>query len=233
MIQALLAAVGLDFLMLFAICTFWRVNVACAFFLAGIFVLVVAYWEAPFYRRILLRGGPFGVGVEWVCVRYRVWVYANPTWEGLPLWLLPVWAILMITFWQVALIADAILEDLPRTSRILERVGWVTLVLYCAFTLTKVSWAFQVGYGINLVLLALFGRSRRDLVAFWVGAAAGTFGEIVCMRYGVWHYPTAYFKSVGIPVSLPLAWGLSTFLIGLFARPLPESPDPQPAPAPA
>ena len=39
----------------------------------------------------------------------------------------------------------------------------------------------------------------------------------MCMKLGFWHYHYPLIKSIGLPLSLPLAWGLSSVIIGRIA----------------
>lgn len=56
-----------------------------------------------------------------------------------------------------------------------------------------------------------FWHKTQDIYIFITGAVIGPIGEIICVHFGAWQYanPTLF----GIPVWLPLAWGLTTMVI--------------------
>lgn len=76
-------------------------------------------------------------------------------------------------------------------------------------------------YTNNLLILVLaaapaiigmrFWYKKNDIYLFLTGAVIGPSAEIVCIHFGVWSYanPTA----AGIPLWLPVAWGVAVVLI--------------------
>lgn len=67
-----------------------------------------------------------------------------------------------------------------------------------------------------LVILAwliglILWHKPHDLIFFIVGAIIGPIVEIICVHYGVWQYSNPSF--LGIPIWLPLTWGLAVILI--------------------
>ena len=68
----------------------------------------------------------------------------------------------------------------------------------------------------SAVLLLLSGNRRRDIVPFVAGALLGPIMEAVVIRTGAWQYahPTAF----GIPVWLPLLWGLTALSLVRISR---------------
>ncbi len=66
-----------------------------------------------------------------------------------------------------------------------------------------------------LILLCVFGLKfwykKHDTYFFVSGAIIGPIGEIVAIHFGAWYYtnPTV----LGIPVWLPIVWGLAVVLI--------------------
>ena len=73
-----------------------------------------------------------------------------------------------------------------------------------------------------LILAMLIGGkmwyNRNDVYYFVSGALVGSIAEIICIHFGAWRYtnPTIF----GIPIWLPLAWGVATVLIIRFAETL-------------
>jgi hypothetical protein len=81
-------------------------------------------------------------------------------------------------------------------------------------------------YGNNLLVLVLmllgwllgvlFWHKRHDVYFFLSGVLVGVVVELTCVHFGTWSYanPTV----LGIPIWLPLAWGLFTMLIKRIAE---------------
>jgi len=60
-----------------------------------------------------------------------------------------------------------------------------------------------------LAILLRKGCSRRDVVAFCIGAILGPSMEVIAIRGGAWQY--AHPSFFGIPLWLPFLWGLTAF----------------------
>jgi hypothetical protein len=56
------------------------------------------------------------------------------------------------------------------------------------------------------------------MLIFVIGGALGTLGEYICMKLGFWQYHYPFFMAIGLPLSLPLAWGLSAVIVARIAR---------------
>ncbi|MHC4472030.1 MAG: hypothetical protein ACYS99_13815 [Planctomycetota bacterium] len=68
--------------------------------------------------------------------------------------------------------------------------------------------------GILVVLAAvtlLLDPRRGDAWVFTGGAVLGPVAEIIAVEFGAWTYATHDF--LGIPLWLPVGWGLATLLI--------------------
>ena len=76
---------------------------------------------------------------------------------------------------------------------------------------------YAVAFSLFMIPAIIFWHSQQNILLFITGALLGTFGEYLCMKLGFWHYHTPFFKSIGLPISLPLAWGLSSVIIGNLA----------------
>ena len=61
-----------------------------------------------------------------------------------------------------------------------------------------------------------FWHKKHDAYFFIVGAIVGPIGEIVAISFGVWQYTNPSF--LGIPIWLPLVWGLAVVLIKRVAE---------------
>jgi hypothetical protein len=100
----------------------------------------------------------------------------------------------------------------------------VSEIMLCCAGIASIALFFQN----NLLLSALlvvawaigikFWHKKHDILFFVTGAVVGPIAEIVCIYFGVWQYANPTF--LGIPVWLPLAWGLVTVLIKRIAETL-------------
>ncbi|MCD4716078.1 MAG: hypothetical protein K8R45_04970 [Desulfobacterales bacterium] len=107
-----------------------------------------------------------------------------------------------------------------RQNLIKKVVLWglrIVILLYSAVTVSLIKRSIALTYTIFLIPAVIFWRGDRDVIIFIVGGILGTFGELICMKLGFWHYHYPLFKSIGLPLSLPLAWGLSSVIIGRIA----------------
>ncbi|MFH0868605.1 MAG: DUF2878 family protein [archaeon] len=84
-------------------------------------------------------------------------------------------------------------------------------------TVTIVSYFYRNNLLLTALLILLWGLSimlwhtKQDVQLFITGAVFGTAIELVCTHFGVWHYGNPSF--LGIPVWLPLAWGVFVVMI--------------------
>ena len=158
---------------------------------------------------VMLAAALLGTPSEMICVKYGVWTYHAPGLIlGVPVWIPLIWASLFCLFRRITLsftaIADIIWPVTTATSR-------------------KIVFGFLIGV-ILVYYLAVFATITRSIamvytvIIFIMGATLGTIGEAICMKVGFWHYHSPYFKAVGMPISLPMAWGLSAVIIGKIAK---------------
>lgn len=93
------------------------------------------------------------------------------------------------------------------------------LVTIASISFLYMEWPLLTGL---LVVAMLVGGKvwydRNDVYYFVSGAFVGSIAEIICVYFGAWRYtnPTIF----GIPIWLPIAWGVATVLIIRFAETL-------------
>ena len=69
---------------------------------------------------------------------------------------------------------------------------------------------------IGWLLGVRFWHKKHDIYFFMSGVFVGTVIEVICVHFGTWSYANPTF--LGIPLWLPLAWGLFTMLIKRIAE---------------
>jgi hypothetical protein len=214
--------------------------------LIGIYVVavVVLYWRNPLWASLLLGGGLgiqlwlwrekadaammaaaalLGTPSEILCVRLGVWSYHAPGLVfGIPVWIPLVWASLLCLFRRIALSTHSVIWRVWPSSKMVGMkiffgvLGGVIVVYYLA-TVSVIMRTIAVVYTAFIIPALIFWHGRRDILIFFIGAALGTLGEYTCIKLGFWHYHYPFFRSLGVPVSLPLAWGLSSVIAGRIA----------------
>lgn len=212
----------------------------------GIYLLavVVICWRKPLWLSLLLSGGLglqlwfrgekadvvtmvaaalLGTSSEILCVRLGVWTYHAPGLVlGLPVWIPLVWASLFWLFRRLSLTIMSVAQRIWPDQKMLATkiffgvLGGLILVYYL-ITVSVIRRPIAAVYTIFMIPAVIFWHGKRDILMFIIGAALGTLGESICMKLGFWQYNYPFFRSIGLPLSLPLAWGLSSVIIGRIA----------------
>jgi hypothetical protein len=212
----------------------------------GIYILgvVVVFWRKPFWTSLLLGGNlamqlwfwrekadlaamvaaaVLGTPSEMVCVKTGVWTYHAPGMVlGLPIWIPFVWASLFCLFrrssFTILAIVGRIWPDPDTFARkaLFRGLGGLILV-YALMTLYIIKKTIAAVYSAFLIPALIFWRGEKDILIFIIGGMLGTVGEYTCMKLGFWQYHYPFLKSIGVPISLPLAWGLSAVIVGRIA----------------
>jgi len=91
-------------------------------------------------------------------------------------------------------------------------IAIASLVAVVALIATSYEENLLIASVLALGVLTMFfrkGCARRDVVAFCIGAILGPSMEMIAIRGGAWQYARPSF--FGIPLWLPLLWGLTAF----------------------
>jgi len=179
-----------------------------------------------------------GAPAEILCVSNGVWTYNSPglVWGipiwiplnspglvwGIPIWIPLVWAYLLCMFRRMSISIHSFTlqvwpADRKRLRRLLFGAAGASIVLYGLATVSMISTIIAAAYIIAMLSAIIFWHGETDILIFFVGATLGTLGECICMKLGFWEYQFPLLRSIGVPLSLPLAWGLSSVIIGRFA----------------
>jgi hypothetical protein len=182
------------------------------------------YWREKADVAMMIAAALLGGPAEVLCVKLGIWTYRAPGLVfDIPAWIPLVWAFLLCFFRRVTLSIHAVVEILWSGNNSFSRkavffvLGGVIAVYYI-FTVAVIRRIIAIAYSTIMIPAALFWHQERDIIIFLFGAACGTLGEYICMRLGFWHYHYPHFRAIGLPISLPLAWGLSSVMIGRIAR---------------
>lgn len=201
----------------------WRQPILTSLLLGFGLLMQLLIWREKSQAVMMIAAVLLGTPSEMVCVKYGVWSYHAPGLIfGIPIWIPLVWAYLFGLFRCITLHFYRMIWVMPsgRQNLIKKVVFWglrIVILLYSAVTVSLIKRSIALTYTIFLIPAVIFWRRDRDVLIFIVGGVLGTFGEFICMKLGFWHYHYPLFKSIGLPLSLPLAWGLSSVIIGRIA----------------
>jgi hypothetical protein len=165
-----------------------------------------------------------GTPSEMICVKYGVWTYDAPgLFMGIPVWIPLIWASLFCLFRRIAgtlhSLADKMWPGRKSLSRkiVFSLLAGVIVVYYIMISIAIIR-SIAIVYTVIMLITVIFWHEERDILIFITGGMLGTLGEYICMQQGFWHYHFPHFISIGLPVSLPMAWGLSAIIIGRIAK---------------
>lgn len=186
--------------------------------------LLLIFWKEKIDAAVMVIAALLGAPSEVLCVKSGLWSYHAPGLVfGVPIWLPLVWAYLICLFRRISLtIYDLLQRAFPDAGNIGLKGLYLLLtsliLAYFFTTMLFIAKKFAITFSLFMVVTAIFRHSRKDVLLFIVGAILGTFGEYLCMQLGFWHYHQPTLKSIGLPLSLPLAWGLSSVIIVTLAE---------------
>ncbi|MEW5734489.1 MAG: hypothetical protein AB1921_06520, partial [Thermodesulfobacteriota bacterium] len=160
-----------------------------------------------------------GIFGEWLCTLVRYWVYANPSFARLPLWLPLAWMLSMTSFLEMATWLDKVLERQgPNLKKAVVFALQAVILAYLSYTVwvlhNVVAWITLAFFAVA----APFLRKPLHTVLFVLAGPLGFLAEYKLVQAGVWHYTRPWLGVLGMPLSLPLAWGLAANLIWLTAK---------------
>ena len=108
-----------------------------------------------------------------------------------------------------------------KVTKKIEKELIFEIILFCA-GIASIAIFFLNNLLLSVLLIIAwaigikFWHKKHDIFFFVIGAIIGPIGEIVCIYFGVWQYANPTF--LGIPIWLPLAWGLATMVIKRIAE---------------
>ena len=202
---------------------FWSRPFWTSLLLAGVLGMQIWFWRDKTDAVIMLSAALLGTPSEMIAVKLGIWTYQAPgLFLGVPAWIPLIWAALFCFFRRISLtIYSALLKVWPSEKELSRRfffglLGCMIVLYY--FTIGPfISKMIILVYSVILIPIAIFWHGERDRLIFFIGAIIGTFGEYICIKLGFWHYHYPVFRSIGLPISLPMAWGLSAVINGRIA----------------
>jgi hypothetical protein len=197
---------------------FWRRPVVATALLVFGLAFQLWYWRTRADFAVMLAAAILGTPSEMAAVHFGVWTYRAPGLViGVPVWLPLVWAYLFCLFRRMSFTFLTVSRRRPTANRWIHRVGAVLILAYGVAIILVVRRTIAAVYAATFLPAAAFWHKDRDVLIFIIAGILGTFGEYMCMKLGFWQYKYPIIKSIGLPVSLPLAWGLSGVIISRIA----------------
>jgi len=204
--------------------TLWSNPFVALVALAVGIVLQRCFWKEKVDGAVMAIAALVGAPAEILCVKSGLWSYRAPGLVfGVPIWLPLVWAYLICLFRRISLSIYMVLHSAPSDdenaafSGLFPFLKFLILVYFLA-TVLVIDKKIAITFSLFMGVMAIFRHRRKDVLLFITGAILGTFGEFLCMQLGFWHYHKPTLKAIGLPVSLPLAWGLSSIIIVSLAE---------------
>jgi len=203
---------GITIIIIISICTLYKLNWVLFLLSCILFILVFLYRPSRFKLIMALITILLEMPMNYLYLRYDLWRYKNPNeFIDMPIWDPILLSIVFIAFGEIS----ACLHQ--KLSKILSRRGYhillgflaVLILSYAAFTILNISFVYSIWALIGLIPVLLFAHRPFNIIFFWVSAIIGTIGEIIIIKYDIWYYTRPYFPSLGIPLSLTLAYGMA------------------------
>ena len=181
-------------------------------------------WASPVDRVVFGVAAVLGVFGELLCTARGTcyWIYAPGVCSfglSIPFWLPLVWGFLMLLFHRAGKVLAPLAAPL-RWPLLLGILGFL-LALPALVAPLFVHQAVLAAYGVFVGAMLFRWNTAEDALTCWAGGLMGTFGEYLCIRFGIWHYPDRAWDlpwlfgpgTVPMPATLPLAWGLAAVIV--------------------
>jgi len=198
----------------------WRSPVIASFLLAVCILFQLRFWREKSDAATIIAAALLGTPSEMVCVHYGVWTYDAPGLIlGIPIWIPLVWGALFCLFRRLSITAVEFFSALPnkRFFTLSIMISGIFILIYFVTTVMVIKKEIAIAYTVFMIPAIIFSHKERDILLFIIAGLLGTFGEYLSMNLGYWRYHFPYLASIGLPISLPLAWGLSGVIIGRIA----------------
>ena len=171
--ERVLLPLGIDGVLLVAICMFYLNTPLLTGLIAALFCFTLLFRFSRFMLRLAALATLFGASGELLCTApgINLWVYENPSFWNIPAWLPLIWPILLITFTDLATFVQQIAIHLRgRVYWLIVRLTQALAVVYFLYTLVRIQWVIASVFLVFFVLLFLYARQPDSIVLFWVAA---------------------------------------------------------------
>lgn len=210
----------------------WYMSILTTCLLAAGLGALFLRWHRKSDFAVAVSAAALGFTAEAICIHYGVWTYTNQDVLGLPMWIGLVWAFLFVLFRRMAgMVLYCLSADVsPRLAKLRKPIFTiltVIIIVYFIFTELHIKRSIAITYFVFMFIAVCFWHTERDLLIFVVAGIFGTLGEYFCMQLGFWEYHYPLLRSIGLPISLPLAWGLSGVIIARIAWIWTRNEDPE------
>lgn len=177
------------------------------------------YWEKHRWvhlLKIMLIAAALGSVGEWFCVhKFNLWQYHFPVLrDGLPVWIGLVWGYLYAIYILIAEVIDSGWRKFGEPVRNFLAISFgIVFFIFLRQVFLRIDIHISYYYVLFLAVGLSIWRSPLDVLTLIVAGLGGTFGEYLAIQNGLWHYTHPAFPATGMPISLPLAWGLAAVFI--------------------
>ena len=212
----------------FTVNLFWKNNTVTGTLIISASIGIFMCWWNLNNLIAYFLAGLLGFTCEYILTKQAYWHYNNPSIipftntfsiTSLPWWLFFLWGYFIVWFIQTAYLIERLMKNSktigqsPSARKQIFLSLWSVVIVYVLSIYANLSFDLTRWFLVIIIPVALFWRQDIDLIAFFTGALCGTLGEWTSIRSGVFQYHFPYFSVIGIPLCLPLSWGLSTVFI--------------------
>ncbi len=159
-----------------------------------------------------------GLVADWYCAG-SIYQYGSGNVLQVPSWMPFSWGVIFLLFHRTTrLVAPRVRDEawgrLLPVKRVIVAGIKIFILAYFWLSISIIDRNLAATAATLMVLTAYFWRSDADLIIFLIAGLAGTVGEILAIRLGIWTYSIYYYKPLHLPVSIPILWGLAGVLVG-------------------
>lgn len=211
-------------IIIISVCSLFMINWLLLIVSLGILFLVFIYRPSRF-KIIMFFAGiflelPFYY-LNTVC--YHGWGYKNPTpFLGFPVWEPILFTVEYIVLAELAALIDEQLKKAVslRIHKFISISILLIILLYASITFLNIGIFYTYWMLPFFVITLCIAHRPFNMIYFILSALIAPVVEIIIMRFGVWYFTSPYFRSIGFPLSLPLAYGISSNFLWIIAMSL-------------
>jgi len=190
--------------------------------LTGVIIALSAALLVAWHRLsdIFVYIAAVGIGLvaDWYCAG-SIYRYGSGNVMDVPSWMPFSWGVIFLLFYRATALVSPLLRDeawgrLLPVKRVLVAGIKLFILAYFWLSISIIDRYLAATAASLMALTAYFWRSDADLIIFLIAGLAGTVGEILAIRLGIWTYSIYFYKSLHLPVSIPILWGLAGVLVG-------------------
>lgn len=208
-------------LSIWTIVLFWENTLVSALAMFALVLTVFMFFHKKEDLVFYITGAVLGPTGEIICIFFGVWIYNNPLFLGIPLWLPLLWG---FVFLMARRIRDVVfkMEHIKIHYQSHHRVkGFKKFLLFdfliyllliiVIINIWQNNLLLFIALSLIMILLLINFHYKEDIFFILIVGILGPIAEIICIHYGAWAYGNPSF--LGIPAWLPVGYGLFAVIV--------------------